>query len=203
MKKPVIHERLAEKLFSSSARKKLGMAAICFLLASPLMWMNWDFDEKPELPHFGFELREPDSQVLSPQTPSAEKIPDHVRRVIDNLFQEIEKNPDLKEKLLRELRRVLQESFAGQEDCWSCEGTAYFDRFDQIAGKGEARKPIGLREWIEQGDEAYESSDHDQARRYYTKALQVMDERMLQPEDSVDESLIEKLQNRCLELDCR
>lgn len=196
-------ERRAERLFSSSARRKLGIAAICFLLAAPFMWMSRSPLLEFEDSIIAEERREPTSDPLSLKMAKTERVPEQVKKTIEDLFEEIEKNPDLKDTLLDELKRILQETFAGQEDCWSCEGTAYFDRFDQLAGKGEGRKPMGLREWVDQGDEAYQNQQLDLARKFYSKALQVMDERIFQPDDLINRDLLERLQRRCTELDCR
>ncbi|MEZ0393224.1 MAG: hypothetical protein ACAH59_13475 [Pseudobdellovibrionaceae bacterium] len=202
---PLKKERLAEKLLSSAARRKLGLLAFCFLLATPFLWIEWESEGDSESPLSEiFMTRDLDSKDDLPQ-PVAERttISESSRVAIESLFNDIKTHPENQEKSLKELRRLLQEVFAGQEDCWSCEGTAFFDRFDQIAGQGQARKPIGLREWIEQGDEAFDKEDPELARKYYSKALQVMDERVFQPDESIDEKSLERLQKRCVELDCR
>lgn len=135
--------------------------------------------------------------------PSSEGISRNQKDLIESLFRNVSENPVEKEKNLRELRRVLQTIFKGQEDCWSCEGVIYFDRFDEMAGRGEGRKPMSLKDWISEGDEAYESRDLDNARQFYGEAMAVLDERVFQPEDEMDGDAITRLQTRCRELDCR
>jgi len=135
--------------------------------------------------------------------PSTETLPKPLQIRIEGLFAEIEKNPESKEALLRELKRVLQQNFKGQEDCWSCAGAEYFDRFDAIAGGQESRKPIGLKEWIVLGDEAFANQRLDEARENYREALQIVDERVFQPDEEVDTESLDRLTSRCLELNCR
>lgn len=135
--------------------------------------------------------------------PSAEKVPPTVQNQVEALFAEIKKNPDEKEALLRELKHVLQQNFKGQEDCWSCPGSEYFDRFDAIAGHQESRKPSSLKEWIAMGDEAFDNQRLDEAREKYSEALQIIDERVFQPDEKIDTDSLNRLTERCQQLNCR
>lgn len=145
------------------------------------------------------------SLPVAAQKEGSSPLSEAVKKEIEDLFTALNQNPEaeVKDRTLRRLRRVLQASFSGQEDCWSCEGVVYFDRFDQIAGAGESRKPIGFREWLQDGDEAYEEQRRDDARKFYTEALQILDERSLEEGTPVDPELIERIRSRCLELGCR
>lgn len=138
-----------------------------------------------------------------PRPNSAPPISSSVQKEIEGLFLEVRENTNGREKALRKLRRVLQRAFEGQEDCWSCEGTVYFDKYDEIAGAGQARKPLSLREWIEGGDEAFEEHNLNEARKFYSQALSILDERSFQDESPMDPQIVEKLRNRCSQIECR
>ncbi|MGZ5280256.1 MAG: hypothetical protein ACXWC9_09950 [Pseudobdellovibrionaceae bacterium] len=140
------------------------------------------------------------SETLMPTT---QTLPKPLQIRIEGLFAQIESHPESKESLLRELKRVLQQNFKGQEDCWSCAGSEYFDRFDAIAGGQESRKPMGLKEWIALGDEAFANQRLDEARESYIEALQMVDERAFQPDEAIDTESLDRLTSRCLELNCR
>lgn len=142
------------------------------------------------------------SQSFVPD-PSVEKLPEPLQIRLDGLFAEIQKNPENKAALLRELKRVLQQNFKGQEDCWSCPGSDYFNRYDEVSGTSDSRKPMGLEDWIVLGDEAFEKNRLDEARENYTEALQIIDERVFQPDEAIDTSIIRRLSERCVELNCR
>jgi hypothetical protein len=135
--------------------------------------------------------------------PAQTVLPQPLQIRIEGLFSEIKAHPEAKESLLRELKRVLQHSFRGQEDCWSCPGSAYFDRFDKITGRTDARKPMGLQDWIALGDEAFEKQRLDEAREDYTEALQMIDERAFQPDEFVDTQALRRMNERCEQLNCR
>ncbi len=131
-----------------------------------------------------------------------EGLPQPLQIRLETLFADIQNNPANKEADLREIRRVLHKNFKGQEDCWSCAGTEYFDRYDAIVGTSDSRKPIGLKEWIAMGDEAFDSQHLDDARENYSEALQIIDERA-QADETIDPATLERMQARCLELHCR
>ncbi len=134
---------------------------------------------------------------------SQEAVPAILKDHIESLFKIIESNPPNRDSLLRELKRVLQQSFKGQEDCWSCVGTEYFDRYDALVGSAESRKPLGLKEWIALGDEAFQQQQLDDARASYSEALQIMDERVFEPDESVDTKALDRITERCKQLNCR
>lgn len=201
-------QRRSDRLFSNSTKLSLviGFALIWLFLSTT-------FDSSPQAPaapsNSSANSNPDERDVASLQQNSSDKaaaksvLTEPVKNEIESLFAEVEKNPEAKDKILRQLRLILHETFAGQEDCWSCEGVVYFDKFDQIAGRGQSRKPFGFREWLDEGDDAYQSQKLDKARKYYSQALQVMDERSIQDEDSVDNDTLERLRNRCKELGCR
>jgi hypothetical protein len=144
-----------------------------------------------------------ETDLASSSRAGAEVSPNQ-KELIERLFRQVRDSSDSdREGHLKELRRVLQSTFRGQEDCWSCEGTLYFDRFDELAGRGEGRKPMGLLDWISEGDEAYESRDLEAARQFYGEAQAIIDERVFQPEDEVDGDALDRLRRRCQELNCR
>jgi hypothetical protein len=139
------------------------------------------------------------SELASP----VESLPQPLQIRIEGLFEQVKKDPANKAVLLREIKSVLHRNFKGQEDCWSCPGTEYFDRYDTIVGSQESRKPIGLKEWIAMGDEAFENQRLDEARENYSEVLQIIDERVFQPEETIDTSDLLRMQQRCQQLKCR
>jgi hypothetical protein len=139
------------------------------------------------------------SSLASP----VESLPQPLQIRIEGLFDQIEKDPANKAALLREIKSILHRNFKGQEDCWSCAGTEYFDRYDSIVGSQESRKPIGLKEWIAMGDEAYDNQRLDEARENYSEVLQIIDERVFQPDEAIDTSDLLRMQQRCQQLKCR
>jgi hypothetical protein len=140
-------------------------------------------------------------QSLSVQDPP--QVPETLQTHIEALFSEVQNHPENKDVLLRQLKHVLQQNFKGQEDCWSCPGTEYFDRFDEISGSHDSRKPLGLQEWMGLGDEAFANQQMDEARGFYTEALQIADERVFQADEAVDEAALQRIRDRCVQLNCR
>ncbi len=135
--------------------------------------------------------------------PSPEVLPKPLQIRIESLFSEIKNHPEAKETLVRELKRVLQQNFKGQEDCWSCAGSEYFDRLDAIAGTHDSRKPLGLKEWMALGDEAFAHQRMDEARENYLEAMQILDERAFAENESSDVEALQRLTERCQQLNCR
>ncbi len=186
---------------------KMLLAVVFVILSLVFGFRDW---KKVTEPHAGLESGR-EGQVSSQQRSPASLHPRpkdspakiSARTQIENLFREIKSNPENKEKNLRQLRRILQQNFAGQEDCWSCEGVVYFDKVDEIAGVGQARKPLGLREWLVDADEAFAEKRWDDARKFYTEALQILDERSLDSENAIKNQDVERIQNRCQQLGCR
>lgn len=196
-------ERTTDRLFSNRTKLSLaiGFAVLCVVLGTSYE-SHPDSSQTPMLPIQEASNSEDagSAKIISKNTEST--ISAATKSEIETLFQNLQGQPETKEKMMRQLRRRLQEIFAGQEDCWSCEGAVYFDRFDKIAGAGAARKPIGFREWLQEGDDAFENNRMEEARKFYSSALQVMDERS-QQEDAVDSESVERLQSRCVQLGCR
>jgi hypothetical protein len=141
--------------------------------------------------------------VTQALAPSPEVLPQSLKIRIESLFSEIKNHPESKESLLRELKRVLQQNFKGQEDCWSCAGSEYFDRLDAISGTHDSRKPLGLKEWMALGDEAFAQQRLDEARAHYVEALQILDERAFTENESGDIESLQRLTERCKQLNCR
>ena len=207
-------DRRSNRLIGSKNQVRLLVIFVGLFLA--LIWQKWGQMESSEEGLTAKTFASPVEAASEAQDSSARQepsapLPDrqpstlsqNQKELIESMFRQLQDSPEKRDQILRQLRRTLQKTFQGQEDCWSCEGTIYFDRFDQIAGRGESRKPISLKDWILKGDEAYDERELDEARQYYTEAMQIVDERVFQPEEEIDTSSLERLQNRCAELECR
>lgn len=131
-----------------------------------------------------------------------------VRQLIDFLLGKMERDDEARIRYASDTRKVLQDYYKGQEDCWSCEGAQDFERVDSLLGDASKeqsiRRPMGLDELLERADEAYQSNQYEEARRFYSEVLQILDERDLTDENMpLDEEALSRVQNRCLELECR
>jgi hypothetical protein len=62
---------------------------------------------------------------------------------------------------------------------------------------------MGLKDWIALGDEAFAKERMDEAREDYTEALQMIDERAFQQDEVVDTQALQRMNERCQQLNCR
>ncbi|PIS10626.1 MAG: hypothetical protein COT73_08335 [Bdellovibrio sp. CG10_big_fil_rev_8_21_14_0_10_47_8] len=136
-------------------------------------------------------------------TDSPGGVREDVKRMIESLFAEIESNPLVRGQILKKIKKLLHEQFQGQEGCWSCSGASYYQKYESFVGGEEANRPLGLMDWVHMGDEAFEARSFEESRKFYQQALQVLDERSSEVSDDLNEDILQRLQERCQELDCQ